>query len=355
MPGKEQEILSSSSEKNNLEALNLTKQAFENAVVSAGYPKFRARQIIKWIYHKSVYTFEEMSDISKDDRAAFSELFSITPVNPPEINGSDDGTKKLTFTLDDGAVIEAVIIPEETRNTLCISTQAGCPLKCSFCRTGTLGFKRNLTVREITGQVIRAEQLLEKTGESLSNVVYMGMGEPLLNFDNTVDSIQILMDDTMLNFSNRKVTVSTAGIADKIIPLGEKTSVNLAISLHAVTNELRNKIMDINKKYPLEALFEAIKNYPGHQRKRVMLEYIMLKGFNDSPAEAKKLAEIANRLNAKVNLIAFNTFEGACFEPTSMKDILKFQDILISKNVTAFLRKSRGGEDLAACGQLGKV
>lgn len=345
----------SNSEKLSLEILDLTKNLFENAVISAGYPKFRARQIIKWIYHKSVYSFVDMSDLSKEDRAEFSSMFSITPIAEPVVHGSDDGTKKLTFTLDDGAVIESVIIPEETRNTLCISTQAGCPLKCAFCRTGTLGFKRNLSVREITGQVIWAEQLLEKTGENLNNVVYMGMGEPLLNFENTVNSIEILKEDTMLNFSNRRITVSTAGIADRIVELGERTGVNFALSLHAVNDELRSKIMDINRKYPLEQLFEAVDKYPGYQRKRVMLEYIMLKGFNDSAADAKALAKIANRLNAKVNLIAFNSFEGALFEPTPIEEILKFQEILISKNVTALLRKSRGKEDLAACGQLGKV
>ncbi|HQN72552.1 MAG TPA: 23S rRNA (adenine(2503)-C(2))-methyltransferase RlmN [bacterium] len=338
-----------------MEILEFTRQTFENAIESAGYPKFRARQIIRWIYHRDVYSFEEMTDLSKDDRVAFQELFSITPICEPAIHSSDDGTKKLTFMLEDGAVIESVIIPEEKRNTLCISTQAGCPLKCSFCRTGTLGFKRNLSVREIVGQVIRADNILEKTGEHLNNIVYMGMGEPLLNFENVVDSILILMDDLMLNFSNRRITVSTAGIADKIIELGEKTAVNLAISLHAVNDEKRSKIMDINKKFPIGSLINAARYYPAHQRKKVMLEYIMLKGFNDTAEDAKELAKIANQIDAKVNLIAFNTFEGAIFEPTPMKEILKFQEILISKNVTALLRKSRGSDELAACGQLGKV
>lgn len=344
-----------SSSDGKIEIFGLTRNELENSVSGLGFPKFRARQIIKWIYHRDVYSFSEMSDLSKDDRAVLPSLFSITPLAAPEIHMSGDGTRKLTFTLDDGSVIESVIIPEEKRNTLCISTQAGCPLKCAFCRTGTLGFSRNLTVREITGQVIEARRILESEGDRLSNVVYMGMGEPLLNFENTVNSIIILMDDMMLNFSNRRITVSTAGIADKIVPLGERSSVNLAVSLHAVNDEKRNEIMDINRKYPLEKLFAAVDAYPGHQRKRVVFEYIMLKGFNDSAADAKELAKIANRLDAKVNLIAFNTFEGAKFEPTPMNEILKFQEILISKNVTALLRKSRGSDELAACGQLGKV
>lgn len=338
-----------------MEILEFTRQSFENAMESVGYPKFRARQIIRWIYHRDLYSFEEMTDLGKDDRVAFQELFSITPIPEPAIHSSDDGTKKLTFTLEDGSVVESVIIPEDKRNTLCISTQAGCPLKCSFCRTGTLGFKRNLSVREIVGQVIRADNILEKTGEHLNNIVYMGMGEPLLNFENVVNSILILMDDLMLNFSNRRITVSTAGIADRIIELGERTAVNLAISLHAVNDEKRSKIMDINRKYPIADILNAAKHYPAHQRKKVMIEYIMLKGFNDTAEDALELAKIAHKIDAKVNLIQFNTFTGAAFEPTPMKEILRFQEILISKNVTALLRKSRGSDELAACGQLGHV
>ena len=208
---------------------------------------------------------------------------------------------------------------------------------------------------EITGQVLRAQMHVEKTEKRITNIVYMGMGEPLLNFKNTVDSIKILMDDLGMNFSNRKITVSTAGVADKIVPLGEMTGVNLAVSLHAVTDEKRSQIMNINNKYPIAELLKAARDYPAHQRKRVVLEYIMLKGFNDTVQDAKGLVKIAGQIKAKINLIPFHTFDGAPFEPTPMEDILKFQKYLTDRNVTALIRRSRGEDRLAACGQLGKV
>ena len=338
-----------------MELLDFTLKSMEEAFEKAGYKAFRARQVFRWLYTSKVFDFKSMTNISKTDRDKFSELFSITPIHEPEIFRSADGTEKLTFILDDGSVIESVIIPDGKRVTLCISTQAGCPLKCEFCRTGTLGFKRNLRVSEITGQVIRAELYLEKSEKRITNIVYMGMGEPLLNFDNTVDSIRILMDDLGMNFSNRKITVSTAGVADKIVPLGEMTGVNLAISLHAVNDEKRSKIMNINNKFPIDQLLRAAKEYPAHQRKRVVLEYIMLKGFNDTTQDAKGLVKIAGKIKAKINLIPFHTFDGAPFEPTPMEDILKFQKYLTDRNVTALIRKSRGEDSLAACGQLGKV
>jgi len=338
-----------------MELLNLSLKSMEKAVKDAGYRAFRARQIFRWIYISKVFSFSEMTDIGKADREKLAEMFSITPIAEPEIFTSMDETEKLTFTLFDGAVIEAVIIPEEKRTTLCVSTQAGCPLKCEFCRTGTLGFSRNLEVSEIIGQVLRAAMHLEKRDKRLTNVVYMGMGEPLLNFENTVNSIIILKDDLGMNFSNRKITVSTAGIADKIVPLGELTGINLAVSLHAIDDEKRSKIMNINNKFPLAKLLEASKNYPAHNRKRVVFEYIMLKGFNDTMKDAKGLVKIAGEVKAKINLIPFHTFEGAPFEPTSMEDILKFQKYLTDRNVTALIRKSRGEDKLAACGQLGKI
>lgn len=337
-----------------MEILDFTREKLENLLEEKGYRKFKARQIMKWIYQKRLYSFSEMSDISKDDRVSLAELFEITPLSDIEIFSSEDGTKKLTFTLDDKNVVEAVIIPEEKRCTLCISSQAGCPLHCAFCRTGSLGFVRDLEVREIVSQVLAAQQTAEENGEKITNIVFMGMGEPLINFDNVIDAISILMDDFGFNFSNRKITVSTSGIADRIVELGVRTKVNLALSLHAVNDEKRSKIMPVNKKYPLSVLLKAVDEYP-IQRKMVVLEYVMLKGFNDTPEDAFALAKIAKRLDAKVNIIPFNTFDGAKFEPTPMKKILDFQNILISKNVTALIRRSRGGDKLAACGQLGKV
>lgn len=338
-----------------MELLDLTLSSMERAFQKAGYKSFRARQVFRWLYVAKVFDFEQMTNISKKDRDDYSKLFSLNLIAEPEVYKSEDETEKLTFTLDDGAVVESVIIPDWKRVTLCISTQAGCPLKCDFCRTGTLGFKRDLRVSEITGQVIRAAMHLENTEKKITNIVYMGMGEPLLNFENTVDSISILLDNLGMKFPKRKVTVSTAGVADKIVPLGERTGVNLAVSLHAVNDEKRSRIMSINKKFPLKDLIQASKDFPTHPRKQVVFEYLMLKGFNDTPADAKKLAKIAHEVNAKVNLIPFHTFDGAPFEPTPMEDILKFQQLLKDRNVMVLIRKSRGEDRLAACGQLGKI
>lgn len=336
-----------------MEILDLTKSAFESAVVSAGYPKFRARQIIKWVYHKSVYSFVDMSDLSKDDRTAFSSMFSITPIEEPVVHGSDDGTKKLTFTLDDGAVIESVIIPEETRNTLCISTQAGCPLKCAFCRTGTLGFKRNLTVREITGQVIRAEQLLEKTGEHLNNIVYMGMGEPLDNFDNFIKAVGIFSELDGLAISRRRQTVSTSGIASKIEKLGKiDLGIQLAISLHAVDDELRSELIPMNKAYNIASIIDAVKKFPIDTRKKVMFEYLVIKNKNDSLDAAKKLVKLLNGIQAKVNLIFFNPYPGTTYQRPEVEDMLRFKDYLNEKSVICTIRESKGLDISAACGQL---
>lgn len=337
-----------------MELLDLTRKKLEDILLENGFAKFKATQIMQWIYQKRVFSFDEMTNISKSDRVKLAEMFEITPLFPSEVFTSSDGTQKLAFTLSDGNVVEAVIIPEETRCTLCVSTQAGCPLHCAFCRTGSLGFKRNLTVSEINSQVLSAQMAAEESGKRITNLVFMGMGEPLLNFQNLLDSIDILLDDFGFNFSNRKITVSTSGIADKIVELGEITKVNLAVSLHAVTDEKRDKIMPVNKKYPLKELLKAIDSYPV-SRKMVVLEYVMLKNFNDTPEDAEKLAKIAKRYDAKVNIIPFNTFDGAAFEPTPMKKIIDFQNILIAKNVTALIRKSRGGDKLAACGQLGRV
>lgn len=337
-----------------MQLLDFTRKHLEIFLTEQGFKRFKAEQIMQWIYQKKVFSFDEMTNLSRQDRETFSQIFEITPLPAPQIFKSKDGTRKLTFTLEDGNVVEAVIIPEEKRRTLCISTQAGCPLCCAFCRTGSLGFSRNLEVREIVGQVVAAEMVLEESGQRLSNLVFMGMGEPLLNFDNLLKSIDILMDDFGLNFSNRRITVSTSGIADRIVELGERTNVNLAVSLHAVNDEKRSRIMPVNERFGLRQLLDALKGYPVG-RKMIVLEYVLLNNFNDLPEDALALAKIAKLLDAKVNLIPFNTFPGAKFEPTPMKKILEFQNLLVAKHVTALIRKSRGGDELAACGQLGRL
>ncbi len=333
----------------------LTRDELRALLQRAGLPQFRAQQIFQWIHQKRVTQFGDMSNISKSLRNHLSVIYEITW---PTVRGrvrSADETEKITFVLNDDSVVEAVIIPEQKRVTLCVSSQAGCPLNCAFCKTGFLGFHRNLTVDEIIGQVYEAQRIVESSGRLISNIVYMGMGEPLLNTDAVIASIHILTDDFGQSFSNRKITVSTAGIADQLERLGRETGVNLAVSLHAADNELRNRLMPINKTFPLEVLVEAVKRYPAHKRKKTVLEYIMLRGVNDSAADAKKLAKLAHTMNAKVNLIPFNSFDGTQFEATPYNDVLAFQNILIDRRVTALIRTARGDDSSAACGQLGVI
>lgn len=338
-----------------MELLNLTREKLTEILVENQFKKFTSQQVFQWIYQKYIYTFNDMTNISKNNRKNLSALFTIQTLPEPHIWSSDDGTEKLQFDLVDGNCIESVIIPEKDRNTLCISTQVGCPLQCRFCRTGHLGFLRNLSVAEIVGQVLYAQHYLSNKGRRITNIVYMGMGEPLLNFENTLDSLSILMDELGLNFSNRRITISTIGITDKIIPLGKATSVNLALSLHSPDEKIRAEIMPATKNYPLEKLIKTVKHYPMHQRKKLLIEYVMLDGVNDRPEDAKNLIKITKELNAKVNLIPFNSFDGATYNPTPMDKILIFQETLSDNNITALIRKSRGDDHLAACGQLGSV
>ncbi len=338
-----------------MEILDLTREELLDALIEKGFEKYRAAQIFQWIYDKFVFDFSLMTNISKEKRESLKNYFSINMLNNVEMFSSADGTEKIRLTLDDSSSVESVIIPDKDRVTLCVSTQVGCPLDCKFCRTGHLGFKRNLTVREIVAQVLFAQKYLHEKEMRITNIVYMGMGEPLLNFDNTIKSIMILKDGVGLNFSSRRITVSTAGITDLIVELGEKTGVNFALSLHSPNQKIRETIMPVAKRFPLEQLIEAVKNYPNHHRKRVLIEYIMLKGINDSKDDARRLIKIAKFLNAKVNLIPFNSFEGCGFVSTKMGDIESFQQILADSYITVLIRKSRGEESLAACGQLGHI
>lgn len=338
-----------------MELLNLTRLQLEDKIESLGYKKFRARQIFKWVYKQFIFDFKQMTDIAKADRENLENIFSIAPLDDPEIFLSADGTEKYRFTLNDGAQIESVLIPEKDRLTLCVSTQVGCSFGCAFCRTGSLGFKRNLSAGEISGQALYASIRLDKRQKKLTNIVYMGMGEPLANIENTINSIEILMDDLGLNLSARRITVSTVGLVDKLAELGARTPVNLALSLHAVDDKTREKIMPVAAKYQLKDLFAALLKYPMPNRKRLLIEYIMLDSVNDSLREARELVKIARRLNAKVNLIPFNKFDNTDFIPSPMEKILAFQKILLDSDITTIIRKSKGDESLAACGQLGCI
>lgn len=320
-----------------------------------GEKPYRGRQIFEWIYQHGVVEFEQMTNLSKELRADLDRLCTIAPLELSAVKKSEDGTEKLQFTLKDGAAVESVLMPAEDRHTLCISTQVGCAMGCSFCFTGSLKLFRNLECHEIVDQYRQAQRHLGEGGPRISNVVVMGMGEPLHNFDNTVRACNLLMHQHAYNLSGRKLTVSTCGITDRIEGLAEQTNVNLAVSLNATTNEVRSQLMPINKKYPLAELIQALDRFPKARRKRIFLEYILLDGINNSRGDVIRLIKIARRLGCKVNLIPFNPHDASDFKASSMEQVLEFQKPLIEAGIDTFIRQSRGQDIYGACGMLGKT
>ncbi len=342
--------------------LNLDREGLITFFEELGEKSFRATQIMKWVYQQNVLEFADMTNLSKDLR---SRLQTIACLKLPEIQTmqvSQDGTRKWLVKLDSENSIEMVFIPEEGRNTLCISSQAGCALDCTFCATGKQGFNRNLTTAEIIGQLWLAEQIIIADGcvpenfkHAISNVVIMGMGEPLINFDNVIKAINIMLDDFSYGLSRRRITLSTVGIVPALIKLKEQCPVSLAISLHAPNDELRNQLIPINKKYPLADLMKTCRDY-AQGNSHVTFEYIMLKGINDSPSHATELAKLLRGILAKINLIPFNPFPGITYECSTTETIDNFRDILIRAGLVTVTRKIRGDDINAACGQLaGKV
>ena len=321
-------------------------------------PSFRARQIFKWVYLKQTDSFFEMTDLSKDFRNEADNIFSNPRLEPAEIKKSEkDGSEKFLFRLKDGSHIESVLIPEKDHYTLCISSQVGCAQNCSFCMTAKGGLKRNLTTSEIVSQIRDIQKyLLDKNAEGtkrISNIVFMGMGEPLANYDNVVRSIRIITDqDFGLKISRRRVTVSTSGLVPEIEKLGNDTKIALAVSLNAVTDDLRSQLMPVNKRYPIEDLLTVCKNYPMTKREKITFEYILIKDVNDSFEDAKKLGDILRKVKAKINLIPFNTHPGSDFKRPSREKIEKFGKILMDKGYTVIVRWSKGDDIGAACGQL---
>lgn len=313
---------------------------------------YRANQILKWVYLQQTDTFDVMTDIKKEIRERLSHHFSIKRLEKARIETSQDGTKKYLFKLGDGKYIESVLIPEKDHYTLCISSQVGCAQGCRFCLTARAGFARNLTKGEIIAQV---RDVAYDIGDSkrLTNIVMMGMGEPLINYSNVVGAINTLTDsDVGLGFSSRRLTVSTAGFVPKLSALGRETSVNLAISLNATENKTRDMLMPINRNYPIERLLKACANYPLMPRQRITFEYILIKGINDSEEDAKRLVRLLRPIRAKINLIPFNTFKECRFDRSEDSVILNFRDILTKNNYTAIIRHSKGQDISAACGQL---
>ena len=331
--------------------LTLGLDGLRSFIESAGMPGYRATQVARWIYVSGAESFEEMTNLSKADRERLDALAEIRNIELTKRQVSADGTEKYLFRLDDGEMVESVLIPEVDRMTLCISSQAGCALGCRFCLTGAGGIRRDLLPHEITGQVFAARKLAG--GRPVTNLVLMGMGEPLMNRKNVFEALRWLTSDKMFAMSTRKITLSTAGVVPGIKELGESgIGINLAVSLNATTDDVRDAIMPINRKYPLKELIKALKAFPLAPRRRITIEYVMLKGINDSLADARRLAVLLRGLKCKVNLIPFNPHHGSEYKKPERSAVFDFQRQLEYANYTAFVRESRGADILAACGQL---
>jgi 23S rRNA (adenine2503-C2)-methyltransferase len=342
--------------------LGLPRPELEAFVAQLGSKPFRARQLMNWVYKRGEGSFAQMTDLAKDFRAQLNERATVRTPEIVTVHEAADGTCKWVLRADSSQAFEMVFIPEPERGTLCISSQVGCALDCSFCSTAQQGFNRNLTTAEIVGQVWLAKRELAEFGVSnpsngdrrvVTNVVLMGMGEPLANFRNVVPALRILLDDFGFDLSRRRVTLSTSGLVPQIYKLAEETNVALAVSLHAPDDELRNELVPINRKHPIAELLQACWHYIDEQNGRsVTFEYVMLDGINDSPAQARALAQLLRGRPAKVNLIPFNPFPGTRYNRSPLPAIQRFRDELIQRGVLATVRRTRGDDIDAACGQL---
>ena len=349
----------------------------ESAGLDAKQAKLRAKQIFHWLYHRGVTAFDAMTDIAKAQRPFFTERFVVGRPQVVEAQVSTDGTRKWLLRSDDGQDYEMVFTPDADRGTLCVSSQVGCTLNCRFCHTGTMRLVRNLTPGEIVGQVMLARDALGEwpkgtmaaasededddaphyspDGRMLTNIVMMGMGEPLYNFENVRDALKVVMDGDGLALSKRRITLSTSGVVPMMVRAAEEIGVNLAVSLHAVTKEVRDEIVPINRKYGIEELLQACADYPkANNARRITFEYVMLAGKNDSDEDARELVRLIRKykLPAKVNLIPFNPWPGAIYECSSPERVKRFSDIIFEAGISAPVRTPRGRDIAAACGQL---
>ncbi|MBK7541249.1 MAG: 23S rRNA (adenine(2503)-C(2))-methyltransferase RlmN [Candidatus Competibacteraceae bacterium] len=336
--------------------LDLDRRALEAFCASLDEKPFRAVQLMKWIYHERVTDFAAMTNLSK---ALRQRLAGCAEIRPPELvldRASRDGSHKWLVRLDSGNCIETVFIPEPDRGTLCVSSQIGCPLDCSFCATAQQGFNRNLTVAEIIGQVWQASRALgdERNGNRIiTNIVLMGMGEPLLNFDNVVKATDLMQDDLGFGISKRRVTLSTAGVVPALYRLREVSEVSLAVSLHAPDDALRDRLVPLNRKYPIAELLAACRHYIADKpHRRITWEYVLLDGVNDSEQHARALVALLGDIPSKINLIPFNPFPGTAYRRSGPTAIARFHAVLIQHGLTAITRKTRGDDIAAACGQL---
>lgn len=340
--------------------LELDRSSMEVFFTGMGEKSFRSTQVLKWIYHHGLTDFDRMTNLSMALRNVLQAKACISMPEIADEQHSSDGTHKWLVRLDENNCIETVFIPENDRGTLCISSQAGCPLNCSFCSTAKQGFNRNLTVSEIIGQVWIANRALghfEHRRRIITNVVFMGMGEPLLNYENLVKAINLITDDNAFGMARRRVTVSTAGIVPAMDKLGDETNISLAVSLQTTNDELRNKLVPLNRRYPVEEIMSACRRYAqSNNDSPITIEYVMLNGINDSPAEARQLVKLLKGIPVKINLIPFNPFPNSIYTCSRPENIGAFRNILINAGYITFTRKARGDDIDAACGQLaGKV
>ena len=339
--------------------MNYDLQSLKELFVTLDEKPFRATQLLKWLHQAQVTDFDQMTNLSKTLRAKLAQITYCTLFTTIQDSEAPDGTRKWLFKLPEGNAIETVFIPEKTRGTLCISSQVGCGLNCSFCATGAQGFNRDLRTSEIIGQVwhviksLRDNPSKSSLHQKVTNIVFMGMGEPLLNFDNVLRTINLLLDDNAYGLSKYRVTLSTSGLVPQMKELATRTDCALAVSLHAPNDALRNELVPINKKYPLEQLLDTCRNYyPIGSKRRITMEYVMLKGVNDTPAIACELARILKGIPCKINLIPFNPFPMTRYERSTDETIDRFVDILSKAGYTVMVRRTRGDKINAACGQL---
>ena len=338
--------------------IGLTREDLTAELSTIDEKPFRAKQIWHWMYHRGITDFGAMSNLGKPLRQKLEAGYEVRRPTVITEQRSEDGTRKWLLGTADNNAVESVFIPEDDRGALCISSQVGCTLTCSFCHTGTQQLVRNLTADEIVGQMMVARDTYgewpsPKEGRMLSNIVMMGMGEPLYNYEEVAKAIHILMDGGGLSVSKRRITLSTSGVVPLIEKVGEELGVGLAISLHAVRDDLRDDLVPINRKHPIKELLAACRNYPGaNNARRITFEYVMLKGVNDAAADAKELARLLKDIPAKINLIPFNAWPGAAYECSSHHTIKKFSEILNERGLSAPIRVPRGRDIMAACGQL---
>ncbi len=333
---------------------NLTFDEIQAWIKSKGHPTYRAKQLYQWFWKKNIHSLQEISNLPKTLICSIEEEFEWDGIRPVTIQQSTDQTIKAAFILNDQSIVEGVIIPSESRSTACISTQVGCPVKCSFCATGTLGYKRNLTTGEIIDQVVWLNQLsLQHLQIRLTNIVIMGMGEPLLNYNNTIRALSILTSPELMNWSSQRITLSTVGIPNAIEQFAnESLGIQLALSLHSAIQEKREKLIPLAKKYTLDEIISSVKVYTKKTGLPVTIEYLMLKEVNDGEEDAKQLVKICSQFNSKINLIPYNFVAELPFELSDEKNILNFFNYLKKRNINVRIRKSRGKDIDAACGQL---